>query len=140
MTVEIRDGTTHWWFDLPYPPVGVNMATRRGWGFNGKPTTYKTVEAEQYDAEVKLALRGWEPPKHASLAVVIDLWVPRKDFRKIDLDKRGAMVLDSLIGPRADQWIDVLTIQKRPTDDPSGRVVVEVWARPDDTARSRKSG
>jgi len=139
MSVEFRANSMRWWFQLPFPAAGVNMATRRGWGFDGKPTTYKTAAARQYEEEVKLALHGWEPPKHLSLAIVMNLWVPRALFRRIDLDKWAAVVLDALIGPRQDQWIDLITIQKRPTIDPNGSVEVEVLARVNDTVESKRA-
>jgi Holliday junction resolvase RusA-like endonuclease len=137
--MEITPNQLRWWFSLPFPTQGVNLSTRRGWGFNGKPTTYKTAAASQYEQEVKLKLRGWEPPKQTSLAVVIDLFVPQDRFRRIDADKWAAVVLDALIGPRADQWIDLITIAKHSTPDPAGSVEVEVLARPNHTAGSKKA-
>lgn len=108
-------------FRVPMPPHGVNHATMP----NGRGGRYTPAEQLAWQKGVALIVGDWTPPARTPLAVTVTLEVPKRLFRRIDADKWAAIVADSVIGARRDQWIDRQTAVKVLGD---GWAVVEIEA------------
>lgn len=97
-------------FEFPaLPPCGLNHMHKRT--RSGGLATVEDMATWQQRA--KWMLLGWEPPKETPLSVKVVLAMPKKLFRRADLDKWASPCLDVVLGPRCDQWVDRLEIVKQ---------------------------
>lgn len=107
-------------FHLPLPP-SVNHAYQLG-----NRHIFKSAELVAWEQEAALIVKGWTPPARHELGVQIDLSVPRRLFRKADIDGYVKPILDAVVGSRRDCWIVELAVLKMATDGP-GEARVDVW-------------
>ena len=118
------DGGEVSWF-LTLPPHGVNHSRElTKYPF---PHIYKRAECKRWEHYAQATIEGWVPPERVSLTVLIEFAVGSALLRRIDADKWAASVIDGVIGPRADQWIDHLTVTKVLAMGEGGVAVTIQW-------------
>jgi Holliday junction resolvase RusA-like endonuclease len=104
---------------LSLPPTANHMYAN-----NGRGGRIKTDLLRQWEGETALQVAGWEPRPHASLAVQIELFLPKALMRRADIDGYLKPLLDQTVGKRRDCWVDWLTVRKTLADVGSAYVQV----------------
>jgi Holliday junction resolvase RusA-like endonuclease len=110
---------------VPLPPQGINHGYRAT-AVNGRAQIYKCAELKGWEQEIALTLPRWEPPNKQPLWMSIELYVPRRLFRRVDIDGMVKWLVDAVIGTRADQYVDELRVTKQPVITRDGYAVVSV--------------
>jgi Holliday junction resolvase RusA-like endonuclease len=115
-------------FHLPLPP-STNSGYKQGVRYSQKKGRYvarmmKTERLQLWEEEARLRVGAWAPPPRVPLRVSITLHLSPALLRRRDIDGMQKFLIDQVVGPRRDQWIDELVVRKESGAD-WAEIVVE---------------
>jgi hypothetical protein len=101
------------------PPPSTNTGYKLGirqTARGPKARMMKTPELKTWEFIARAVCRGYTPPHHTPLAMTIDLYLPKNQLRRKDIDGGIKFLTDMTVGRRHDQWVDKQIVRKHLTD------------------------